>query len=109
MTAVHGAGSAIGYLYQTSWALLHLLRRGPDVPDVSVSVEMHVDVAWNIDGTPTERLRSSQLARWRSAGLGRMDPLVMGKASGFRARCNLGRPISRGVQAGLPRMRRGCR
>lgn len=58
MTGTHGAaGSALGYLYQTAWALLELLRRGPDTPDAQVSVEMYDDVAWDVDGTPTERLQ----------------------------------------------------
>lgn len=54
----HGAaGSALGYQYQTAWSLLELLRRGPDMPDARVSLEMHDDVAWDVDGTPTERLQ----------------------------------------------------
>jgi hypothetical protein len=53
----HGAApSALGYRYQTTWALLELLRRAPDRPDASISLEMHDDVAWDADGTPQELL-----------------------------------------------------
>lgn len=58
MTTTHGASaSAVGYAYQTAWALFELLRRGPDMPDASISIELHDDVAWDVDGTPTERLQ----------------------------------------------------
>lgn len=58
MTASHGAaGSALGYQYQTAWALLELLRRGPGMPDARISIEMHDDVAWDSDGNATERLQ----------------------------------------------------
>ncbi|HET7489625.1 MAG TPA: ABC-three component system protein [Acidimicrobiales bacterium] len=58
MTAGHSAaGSAVGYWYQTAWALLELLRRGPDMPDARITLELHDDVAWDAEGTPTERLQ----------------------------------------------------
>lgn len=58
MTVEHGAAaSALGYQYQTAWALWDLLLRGPDMPDASVSIEMFDDVAWDVDGTATERIQ----------------------------------------------------
>jgi hypothetical protein len=47
---------ALGYRYQTTWALLELLRRAPGRPDASISLEMHDDVAWDADGSPEELL-----------------------------------------------------
>ncbi|HZP28804.1 MAG TPA: hypothetical protein VFC99_07620, partial [Acidimicrobiia bacterium] len=53
----HGAAdSALGYLYQTRWALFELLRRDTDVPDAAISLELHDDVAWDNDGTPEQLL-----------------------------------------------------
>lgn len=57
MTDHSAAGSALGYLYQCDWALLELLRRGPDMPDAQVSLELFDDVAWTENGTPTELLQ----------------------------------------------------
>lgn len=58
MPAGHGAaGSALGYYYQATWALLELLRRGPDMPDARISIELYDDVAWDAAGTATERLQ----------------------------------------------------
>ncbi|MGO9957755.1 MAG: ABC-three component system protein [Solirubrobacteraceae bacterium] len=54
----HSAGfSALGYLYQSQWPLIDLLRRAFDEPDASVTLELHDDVAWEVDGTPTELLQ----------------------------------------------------
>jgi C-terminal domain 7 of the ABC-three component (ABC-3C) systems/Cap4, dsDNA endonuclease domain len=52
-----GAASAVGYLYQSRWALLELLRVGKDRPERRISVELFDDVAWDADGTPTEKLQ----------------------------------------------------
>lgn len=49
------AGSALGYLYQTSWALLELLRRKRS--DSMLTLEMHDDVSWDVDGTATELIQ----------------------------------------------------
>jgi hypothetical protein len=49
--------SALGYLYQSQWPLVDLLRRAFDEPDASVTLELHDDVAWEVDGTPTELLQ----------------------------------------------------
>ena len=58
MPGGHGAaGSALGYYYQATWALLELLRRGPDMPDARISIELYDDVAWDAAGTATERLQ----------------------------------------------------
>lgn len=57
-TPGHGAAaSALGYQYQTWWGLLHLLRRGPDMPDARLSLELYDDVAWDAEGSPTELLQ----------------------------------------------------
>jgi hypothetical protein len=54
----HGAApSALGYLYQSQWPLVELLRRGRDEPDSALTLELHDDVAWEEDGTPTELLQ----------------------------------------------------
>jgi len=55
----HGAAaSAVGYQYQTWWSLLEMLRTGPDRPDAMLTLEMHDDVAWDVDGNPTELLQT---------------------------------------------------
>lgn len=54
----HGAAaSALGYLYQSQWPLVELLHRGRDEPDSALTLELHDDVAWEQDGTPTELLQ----------------------------------------------------
>lgn len=54
-TANHSAASSVlGYLHQTRWGLLELLRSPATNPDQSLSLEMHDDVAWEIDGAPAE-------------------------------------------------------
>ena len=59
MATTHGAAaSAVGYQYQTWWALLEMLRTGPDHPDAVLTMEMHDDVAWDENGTPTELLQT---------------------------------------------------
>jgi hypothetical protein len=51
------ASSALGYLYQSQWPLLELLRRSGDRPDWAITLELHDDVAWEQDGTATELLQ----------------------------------------------------
>ncbi|MFG1697215.1 ABC-three component system protein [Nonomuraea sp. NPDC049309] len=54
----HNAGpNAIGYQHQTWWALLELLRSGPERPDSAISLELYDDIAWDQAGTPTELLQ----------------------------------------------------
>lgn len=54
-TADHSAtASVLGYLHQTRWGLLELLRSPATSPDQKLSLEMHDDVAWEVEGTPTE-------------------------------------------------------
>jgi hypothetical protein len=48
------AASVLGYLHQTRWGLLELLRSPATKPDQRLSLEMHDDVAWEVEGTPTE-------------------------------------------------------
>jgi hypothetical protein len=66
------ASSALGYLYQTQWPLLELLRRSEERPDHAVSLELHDDVAWEDDGTPVELLQLKHHLRERG-GLGDRD------------------------------------
>lgn len=43
-------------MYQTRWALLNLLRDRKHEPDAAISLEMHDDVAWDVDGAPQQLL-----------------------------------------------------
>lgn len=47
------AASVLGYLHQTRWGLLELLRARTTRPDQSLTLEMHDDVAWEVDGAPS--------------------------------------------------------
>jgi hypothetical protein len=54
----HGAAaSALGYLYQSQWPLVELLRRGRDEPGSALTLELYDDVSWDDEGTPTELLQ----------------------------------------------------
>jgi len=66
------SASAVGYQYQTDWCLLELLRGGPRRPDSAISLEMHDDVAWEANGTPTELLQTKHHIG-ATAGLGDKD------------------------------------
>ncbi len=74
--AGHGAaGPAAGYLYQTDWALVDLLRKGHSRPDHAITLELHDDVAWSeVDetGDPVELLQVKLHLKSTSAGLGDM-------------------------------------
>lgn len=48
------SASALGYLHQTRWGLLELLRSRSDDPTRSLTMEMYDDVAWDEAGTPTD-------------------------------------------------------
>jgi hypothetical protein len=48
------AASVLGYLHQTRWGLLELLRARTTDPGRSLTLEMHDDVAWEEDGAPAE-------------------------------------------------------
>ena len=41
MAGHSAAASAAGYLYQTNWALLDLLRKGHTRPDQAITLELH--------------------------------------------------------------------
>lgn len=57
-SALHSAApSAVGYQHQTWWALVELLRSGAGRPDAAITLELHDDVAWEQDGTPTQLLQ----------------------------------------------------
>lgn len=74
--AGHGAAaSAAGYLYQTDWALVDLLRKAHSRPDHAIALELHDDVAWtDVDDTsdPLELLQVKLHMTSTSAGLGDM-------------------------------------
>lgn len=57
MTSHDASSSAIGYLYQTDWALLELLRGARDRPDQAMTIELFDDVAWDKDGEVQELLQ----------------------------------------------------
>ncbi|MGW6318795.1 ABC-three component system protein [Streptomyces sp. NPDC055099] len=57
-SAVHEASSsALGYLFQSQWALLQLLEGAEQRPDGAVSVELHDDVAWEESGKAVDLLQ----------------------------------------------------
>lgn len=51
------ARSALGYFYQSQWPLLELLRGSGERPDCAITLELHDDVAWDVQGTPTDLLQ----------------------------------------------------
>lgn len=63
------AASVLGYQYQTRWGLLELLRHRTSRPDLSLSLEMFDDVAWDQEGTPAE-LKQLKLHVTRTGQLG---------------------------------------
>lgn len=66
----HGAaGAALGYLYQTKLALLHLLQADREVPGAGISLELFDDVAWDAEGLPLELVQAKHTVRG-GAGLG---------------------------------------
>jgi len=66
------AHSALGYLYQSQWPLLELVRRGRGRPDAELTLELHDDVAFDVEGTPAELLQVKHHVNARR-GLGDMD------------------------------------
>jgi hypothetical protein len=48
------AASVLGYLHQTRWGLLELLRVRKTDPGRSLTLEMHDDISWEQDGAPAE-------------------------------------------------------
>jgi hypothetical protein len=57
VTSHTAAPAALGYIYQCQWPLLALLRDSADRPDCQITLELHDDVAWDRDGTPTALLQ----------------------------------------------------
>lgn len=57
MTSHDASASAIGYLYQTDWALLELLRGARTRADQAMTIELFDDVAWDQDGDIQELLQ----------------------------------------------------
>ncbi|MFD0904772.1 ABC-three component system protein [Actinomadura sediminis] len=53
----NAAQSAVGYQHQTWWALLELLRSGRARPGQAITLELHDDVAWERDGSPSQLLQ----------------------------------------------------
>lgn len=68
----NAAPSALGYLYQSQWPLLELLRRSDERPDCAITLELHDDVAWEQEGSPTELLQLKHHIR-AGRGLGDKD------------------------------------
>jgi hypothetical protein len=48
----NAASSALGYLYQSQWPLLELLRRSEERPDCAITLELHDDVAGSRTASP---------------------------------------------------------
>ena len=58
MVVSHDASaSALGYLYQVDWALLEILRSGPDRPDQALMLEKLDDVSWQVGDDPEALLQ----------------------------------------------------
>lgn len=73
MTGHNAAASAAGYLFQTNWALIELLRKAGSRPDQAISIELHDDVAWTEEddaGSARELLQVKLHTTTRAAGLG---------------------------------------
>lgn len=51
------ARSALGYLFQSQWPLVELVRRASERPDLELTIEMYDDVSWEQEGTPQELLQ----------------------------------------------------
>jgi hypothetical protein len=51
------AASALGYLYQSQWPLVEIVRRSSDRPDLEMAIELYDDVSWEEGGTPLELLQ----------------------------------------------------
>jgi hypothetical protein len=71
-TSHEAAASAIGYLYQTQWPLVELIRRSREQPDVELRLELLDDVEWLEGGQPRELAQIKHHIR-RTAGLGDMS------------------------------------
>jgi hypothetical protein len=72
ITGQHSAaGSTIGYLYQTQWPLIELVRRSRDEPDCQLALELLDDVVWSTDGLPRELVQNKHHTS-RGGGLGDM-------------------------------------
>lgn len=52
------AASALGYLFQSKWPLIALLRRAKVQPDCALTLELGDDVAFVGDGTPEELIQT---------------------------------------------------
>lgn len=73
MTGHNAAASAAGYLFQTNWALVELMRKASSRPDQAISIELHDDVAWTDEtdeGDARELLQIKLHTTARAAGLG---------------------------------------
>jgi hypothetical protein len=66
------AGAALGYLYQTQWPLIELIRRGRHQPDAELRLELLDDVVWMEDGQPRELVQLKHHVG-QAGGLGDMS------------------------------------
>jgi hypothetical protein len=51
------AAQALGYLFQSQWPLVELVRRARERPDLELALEMYDDVSWEEGGAPKELLQ----------------------------------------------------
>ena len=66
------AGAALGYLYQTQWPLVELVRRARERPDVELRLELLDDVEWMADGLPKDLVQLKHHLR-STGGVGDMS------------------------------------
>lgn len=57
MASHDASASAIGYLYQTRWALVELVRSARERRTQELTIELFDDVAWGDEGKPVELLQ----------------------------------------------------
>jgi hypothetical protein len=50
-TSHSAAPSALGYLFQSKWPLVEMVRRSSERPELELAIEMYDDVSWEADGT----------------------------------------------------------
>ena len=126
------AASVLGYLHQTRWGLLELLRARTRNPGQSLTLEMHDDVAWERAGTPAElkqlKLHVSALRNltdasddmWRTLRVwmnngrpgdsyGPILTLITNSSAGTDSAAELLRDTDRDVPAALAKLERTAR
>jgi Cap4 dsDNA endonuclease len=95
MAGHSAAASAAGYLYQTNWALVDLLRKGQSRPDQAITLELHDDVAWTAaedTSDPVELLQVKLHSSSTAAGLGDMATDIWKTLRVWMDRADVGDP-----------------